>query len=153
MNFIQTQNPDTFSICKYTLNKNILTSRLSDNLSVTVTSFNERTVNFQTNLLGKQCIYYSEIHYWMLEKQCNIFASEVVGFRMWNILLWQKHRKRSVKRMYLQREDGHRPSGSFRILMQKEVMHGAKRSAQGHTPYRTGSWGTRDHAPNTWSDF
>lgn len=43
------------NICKYTLakKKNILTSRLSDNLSVTVISFRERNDNFQSNLLGK----------------------------------------------------------------------------------------------------
>ena len=33
--------------------KNILTCRLSDNLSVTVASFMERNDNFQSNLLGK----------------------------------------------------------------------------------------------------
>lgn len=43
------------NICKYTLakKKNILTCRLSDNLSVTVASFMERNDNFQSNLLGK----------------------------------------------------------------------------------------------------
>lgn len=43
------------NICKYTLakKKNILTSRLSDNLSVVVASFMERNDDFQSHLLGK----------------------------------------------------------------------------------------------------
>lgn len=35
--------------------------------------------------------------------------------------------------------------------MQKDLMHGTKRrSAQGHTPYRTSSWGTKVHTPNAF---
>lgn len=93
----------------------------------------------------------------MLEKLLSVFAGDVVGFRTWVVLFWEKLRKRNARNHQRRRictckqQHVQIHFRSIRNFALKDAMQREKeRSAQNQAPYRRASWDIKGRTPNAF---